>query len=111
MLSGLFAVEFIANNNQFGAGIVVISEGTINGGDLSYLYQGHFEYYEQEIKASIEVRHYSGQRNAVMGPLNNFTLILSGRFSEGSFSVTGGIPNMPNLRITINGRKIAELYE
>jgi hypothetical protein len=111
MQSGLFAVEFIANNNQFGTGVAVVANGAVNGGDSGYYYQGHFDYYENEIKAAIEVRHHSGPANSVMGPLNNFALVLTGQFTEDNFVATGGIPNIPGLKITIRGRKLADLSE
>lgn len=110
MLSGLFAVEFIANNQMYGGGIVVIADGAVNGGDLSYLYQGHFDYYGENIKATIDVRHYRGERLSVMGPLGNFSLVLSGTFAGDSFSVDGGIPNLPNPKIRITGKRVADLH-
>jgi hypothetical protein len=111
MLSGIYFVNFIANTNKFGEGLVVIKDGCINGGDFSYLYQGRFDYYGEDIKANIEIKHYKGPMNNVMGPLKEFTLNLSGKKIGDKFEVTGGIPNMPNLSISIKGAKVSELFE
>lgn len=111
MLSGIYLVSFLANNNSFGEGIVVVKDGSVNGGDATYLYRGHFDYYEEDIKASIEVRHYRGPLNAVLGSLKQFNLTLAGKISGNNFHVTGSMPNMPGASITIAGSRIADLSE
>ena len=110
-MSGTYLVSFQANNNQFGEGLVVIRNGSVNGGDQTYLYQGRFDYYGDDIKALIEVRHYRGPLNSVMGALKQYTLSLSGKKSGGNFEVSGGMPNVPNIQIKIIGTKVAELFE
>jgi hypothetical protein len=107
--NGLFAVKFIGNNRDFGAGVVVIREGSVNGGDSGYFYQGQFDYYEQEARAVIQVSHHSGPVNSVMGPLRSFTLNVAGRITETGFDMVGGIQSMPGVNIRIQGRWIAEL--
>lgn len=111
MLSGLFFVNFVANNNNFGSGVVVVSDGKVNGGDSNYFYQGRFDYYGNDIKALIKVKHYRGNLNSVMGPLKEFTLNLSGKKTNNGFEVSGWIPDIPNLSIMVRGIKIAELFE
>lgn len=111
MLSGIYFVRFVANSNNVGEGLVVIKDGIINGGDLTYLYQGRLDYYGDEIKAQIDVRHYKGPLNSVMGPLKEYSLHLSGKRQGEKLEVSGGIPNMPNASISILGTKVAELYE
>jgi hypothetical protein len=111
MISGIYLVRFVANGSGFGEGIVVVNDGAVNGGDATYLYRGHFDYYGEDIKASIEVRHYRGPLNAVLGPLKQFNLTLSGKISGDNFQVSGGIPNMPGASISITGSRIADLSE
>lgn len=110
-LRGLYLVQFVANNQSFGEGLVSIVDGMINGGDLSYLYQGRFDFYGNEIQATIEVTHYHGPANSVFGQLKTFSLKLSGNIISEGFEVNGGIPDMPNLSIKITGKKVANLYE
>lgn len=111
MITGMYFVNFIANNNNFGIGLVVIQNVYVNGGDASYLYQGRFDYNGDDIKALIDVKHYRGPLNSVLGPLKEFSLTLSGKKSGDNFELMGGIPNMPNLNIRITGSKVADLYE
>ena len=110
MISGIYLVSFSANNNMFGEGIVTVSEGAVNGGDATYLYRGHFDNYGDDMKASIEVRHYRGPVNGVLGPLKQFNLILTGKIVGDNFSLSGGIPNMPTAIIMITGTKVADLF-
>ena len=111
MLKGIFHVHFSANNNRFGEGLVVVNNGCVNGGDYGYLYQGRFDYYGNDMQATIEVKHYNGPPNSVMGPLKEFTLNLSGKTTRDSFTVTGGITDVSNMSIQISGRKVADLFE
>lgn len=111
MLHGMYKVEFWSNQNMFGIGLVTIKDGVINGGDTNYLYQGHFDYYENEIKASVEVKHYQGEMNSILGPLRSFTLTLSGKVAGDMFELTGGIAGMGTTSMTILGKKVAELLE
>ncbi|MCE5194902.1 MAG: hypothetical protein LLF28_05515 [Nitrospiraceae bacterium] len=111
MISGIYLVSFVANNNTFGEGIVVVKDGSVNGADATYLYRGHLDYYGDGIKASVEVKHYRGPINSVLGPIKQFNLSLSGKLSGNNFQVSGGMATMPSVSITITGSKIADLAE
>lgn len=111
MLSGIYFVRFAANNNDFGEGLAVIRNGYVNGGDETYLYQGRIDAYGEDIKAHLEIKHYRGPLNSVMGPMKQFTLQLSGKIGGDRFEVSGGIPNIPGPRIIIHGNKVSELFE
>ncbi len=111
MIPGIYLIGFSAYGNRIGEGLVVIKDGSVNGGDPSYLYRGHFDSYGEDVKGNIEVRHYRGPLNSVLGPLKQFNLILSGKVSGDNFQVSGNIPNMPNATINITGTKIADLFD
>jgi hypothetical protein len=111
MTSGLYSVFFFANNSNAGGGLVVIKDGTVNGGDATYIYQGRFDYYGDDIKAVIDVKHYQGPVNSVMGSLKDYTLSLVGKRSPTGFELIGGIVNIPNVSLKVIGRKVADLFE
>lgn len=110
-MSGIFYVEFAASNRDAGAGLAVIDNGRVNGGDATYLYRGRVDHYAGDARATIEVTHYRGQPNSVMGPLRQFTLILSGRATEDRFEFEGGTSSAPGIRIRMVGQKVAPLFE
>ena len=111
MISGIYFVEFKASNNNYGHGLVVLDNGKLNGGDYSYLYRGRFDTYGEELKAAIDISHYRGELNSVMGARKNYTLNLTGKMTREDFDVTGGIPDIPDLSIRIVGRKVADLFK
>jgi hypothetical protein len=111
LTSGIFFVQFSAGPRNIGTGLAVITNGDINGGDETYLYRGHLDVYGGQAKATIEVTHYRGTLNSVLGPLRNFTLELAGTVDEQAFDVQGTIMGVPAPMIRIVGRKLAQLYE
>lgn len=110
MISGIYFVEFRASNRDAGAGLVVINNGIINGGDETYLYRGRFDHYAGSVRAAIEVTHYRGELNAVLGPLREFSLNLSGTADDRQFVLSGSSPTVPNVSIDMVGRKVANLF-
>lgn len=111
MTSGIFFVQFSVGPQNMGAGLAVISDGDLNGGDETYLYRGHLDVYGSQAKAAIEVTHYRGALNSVFGPLRTFTLDLVGTVNEQAFDVQGTIVGTTNPIIRITGRKVSQLYE
>lgn len=111
MTSGIFFVNFSVGSNNLGYGLVTVSNGCINGGDETYLYQGHIDAYGGQAKVTVDVTHYRGPLNSVFGPLQSYTLNLSGTVDEKSFNVRGCIAGTSGPMIQILGKKVASLYE
>jgi hypothetical protein len=111
MTSGIFFVQFSIGPGNVGAGLAVISNGDINGGDATYLYRGHLDSYNKQAKATIEVAHYRGALNSLFGPLRTFTLELGGTADDQVFDVQGVILGTASPVIRIVGQKVAPLYE
>lgn len=111
MTAGIFFVQFSVSQRDVGAGLVIISNGDINGGDETYIYRGYLDSYGFQAKATIEVVHYRGPLNSVFGPLSSFTLDLSGTADDQAFDVQGPMTGTIGPVIRIQGRKVAQLYE
>lgn len=111
MTSGIFFVQFTAGPRDIGSGLAVINAGCINGGDQTYLYRGRLAAYGGQAKATIEVTHYRGPLNSVLGPLRNFTLDLQGKVDEQAFDVQGTALGTSGPVIRIVGTKVAQLYD
>ena len=109
-LSGIFYVEFAWSRNISGAGLVVIDDGVVNGGDAMYLYQGKLVQYGGEVRATINVKHYRGDVDSVMGPLKRFTLKLSGTSTDSQFVLEGTTDSVPDAVIKMMGKKVAEIH-
>ena len=109
MNPGIYYVTFSAATTDFGWGLVVVDNGKLHGGDLSYLYRGRYEVNAGILEASIQVSHYQGALNSVFGPLKSFSLILVGNLTQTGFSLSGHVEGQPRMTITILGEKKADL--
>ena len=109
MNPGIYLVTFSANTKDFGAGLVVVDNKKLHGGDFSYLYRGSYELNAGILRASIQVSHYQGELNSVFGPLKSFSLNLQGNLTQTGFSLSGHVEGHPQLTITILGVKKADL--
>jgi hypothetical protein len=107
---GLYAVKFSAPSGNFGEGLVVIGDGAINGGDPGYIYRGHYEVSELRISATLKVTRWNPNVQSVFGTLPNFDLSLVGQIGSGGTSIAleGTIPQLPNQRLKVDGRWIAD---
>jgi hypothetical protein len=91
-----------------GEGLVVVKQGTINGGDPGYVSVGTFTLKGSALTGLLNVRKWNQSATSVFGPLNNFDLQLNGQSADPtSFSASGGIPSQPGLTIKIVGKFIS----
>jgi hypothetical protein len=109
MLPGLYSVVFAAPGGNAGIGLVVVDNGKIHGGDLTYLYRGTYQSDGQSVKAKIHVSHYRGQPNSILGAISNFVLTLSGKASDSGFALSGQVEGHPQLLISITAQRQADL--
>lgn len=105
MQDGIYHVHFSSSIGGSGEGLVVIKQGSVNGGDAGYLYIGQLGADGEALSGCLNIKRWNPGHVSVFGPLEKFDLQLSGKNSAGgSFSVTGGIPSQPGVSITIAGR-------
>lgn len=109
MQDGIYHVTFSSSLGAAGEGLAVVKNGTVNGGDAGYLYQGGLSQNGEQVSGTLQISRWNRNMVSVFGPLDRFALQLSGAAAANdSFTVTGGIPNQPGLAITIRGRRLAE---
>jgi hypothetical protein len=111
MNSGIFHVTFSSPLTRVsGEGLAVIKDGTINGGDLAYLYSGTFILAASSISSSLRVKQWNARATSVFGPLKEFSLTLTGTASPdgNSFAVSGSMVENPQSTISIDGRRLAD---
>jgi len=105
MQDGIYHVRFSSSVGSSGEGLIVVKQGTVNGGDAGYLYIGQLVISGETLSGQLNVKRWNSGHVSVFGPLDNFDLQCSGKEnSGGAFTVTGGIPSQPGLSITIAGR-------
>lgn len=105
MQDGIYHVRFSSSVGSSGEGLIVVKQGTVNGGDAGYLYIGELGVSGETLSVQLNIKRWNPSHVSVFGPLDNFGLQLLGKENaEGSFTVTGGIPSHPGSSITISGR-------
>lgn len=109
MSNGIFEVSFKSSTQDFGTGLIVIKDGSINGGDAHFLYRGTLEQSEGTAKAVINVDKWKAGNTSIVS-LDNYQIEFTGTvdFGAGSLNLSGRVSSQPALAITVSGRKIGD---
>jgi|SRR5690554_2450582 len=106
-MNGIYHVQFKSSLADFGGGLIVIKDRSVNGGDEHFLYQGTLREASNSVTAQIEVKKWRSGNRSVFG-IDNFHLELSGTLDARGLNLTGHVVGQPNMRIEIAGSKVAE---
>ena len=111
MKPGIYNVKFTSSLRDFGEGLAVLKDGKINGGDQGYLYLGAYDVSGSGILAKIKVQKWNPGATSVFGNSSEFELDLKGSIAAdaSTFSVIGAASQMPQMKIAINGRRLADV--
>ena len=109
MKNGIYHVDFRSGNKSAGQGLVVLKDGTVNGGDAGFLFVGKLLADSNVLSADIQVNKWSPGHVSIFGPLTTFGLTLSGQGDSagGTFRLSGHITGQPAQTIGIHGRFLA----
>lgn len=107
MSNGIFEVEFSSNRPDHGSGLIVVKDGSVNGGDPNYLYQGIVPAVSGPFSSKFRVSMWKPGNTNVTG-LDNYELDATGEidYEKGSISLTGSVVGAPSIQIKLSGRKI-----
>ncbi|OGV77791.1 MAG: hypothetical protein A3I83_06715 [Methylotenera sp. RIFCSPLOWO2_02_FULL_45_14] len=109
MLEALWSVTFIVPTfGSYGAGVVVLENGTVRGGDSTYYYVGNFRVKDDVVTADVSINHYFGPLNNVFGNIEKTQVSLSGKPDYESFELTGKSTDL-QIPIAVRFKRIAEL--
>ena len=112
MLEALWSVEFVANTQMYGAGIVVLETGRIFGGDSLYYYVGGYTIdpiATDTVTVKIKIKHYNGPLSSIFGQLDNFNIELKGKYAQDTFDMNGHRVEDPTKLIALRLTRRAEL--
>lgn len=108
MKDGLYAVYFRSAGDE-GAGVVAVSNGSVNGGDYGYAYQGSLEDEGPNLKSTLSVFRFNQGAESIFGAADQFELELSGAASQDGFQLTGNVKGWPDKQIEVLGRYLKPL--
>jgi len=109
MKPGIYAVKFSAvSSSNFGEGLAVFKDGKVNGGDLGYFYRGSYEISDSRVTAKLKVKRWNHAVASIFGSFPEFDLDLTGHIPPdwSLFHAEGFIVQNPQLRLTIDGRRL-----
>lgn len=105
MQDGIYHVRLSSSAGGTGEGLVVVSRGSVNGGDLGFLYIGQITGGGEVLSGRLTIRRWSPSLVPVFGAIESLDLQFSGReTAPGSFSIAGEVSSQPDLTITMAGR-------
>jgi hypothetical protein len=111
MKPGIYHVKFAAvSSHNVGEGLAVFGDGKVNGGDPGYIYQGSYELVESKVKAKLHVKRWNPSFVSIFGNFAEFDLAFEGQMPAdwSLFYAEGTVVQYPQLRITVNGRRLAD---
>ncbi|MCC2641470.1 MAG: negative regulator,GrlR [Nitrospira sp.] len=112
MIYGIYGTRFTVNGQDIGGGIVVIDGTSVHGGDSDYLYKGHYCLQDNNrVEATVTVQNYTGQLNALVGPLSSFQLTLAGVAESKIMRLSGYVDRQDHGTIQITLTKISDLAD
>lgn len=111
MENGIYSIIFKSSIGEFGGSLVVIDNGKIHGGNVKYITKGLYKQKEGAIEAEIKVEHYQGPLDSVFGEIEEYSLILSGKYEQESFQLKGYMKEKTDMKIEVDGIKVSDLAE
>jgi hypothetical protein len=110
MSGGIFHVDFHASTGDYGDGLVVVKNGTANGGDANYLYQGEVPNASGSFQSKFKVSKWREGNTNVVG-IDNYTLDATGKvdYEKGTIELAGTVVGAPHLSVKLIGKKIRDV--
>jgi hypothetical protein len=104
IMDGLWTIEFGSTAGRFGAGVVVLRDGIIMGGDNGYFYLGTYELLgPREFEAVLNVTPFvEGIESVFLTLGRNIQLKLSGALTSDGHATARGYPvAMPDFALGV----------
>jgi len=108
MLEGLWIVQYEGTQGE-GAGVVVLVQGRVLGGDLGYTYEGNYVIKDNWMAASVRVANFLPNVASVLGTVGDFDLELKAPIKEGVIHATMSVVGRPGVSIVAKLTKKANL--
>ena len=111
MKPGIYHIRFSGGYSQnFGDGIGVITESSINGGDVGYFWSGPYQIKDGRISAKIHVKRWKQDVPNPLADLPEYDLIIDGEAPSdwSNFSAHGYIEQYPSTRVIISGLRLGD---
>jgi len=103
---GLYKVEF-STQRGLGAGVAVLLDGKIRGGDSSMYYVGSYKLNGDAFNAEVAVKRHAPGLQSVFG-IDEVTIQLSGRIAGDSGALEGRAKEIPTASFRATLKRISD---
>jgi T3SS negative regulator,GrlR len=112
MENGIYQIRLCSGHDEEN-GVVVITDGAVNGGSGTYLYQGRLSVERSALSGSFKIRKWNREAPATLGAFKEISLAVEGQVAleERSFSFIGRFAGHHVVRIEATGFYLAPLAE
>ena len=100
MKNGLYRVRFTTQLGS-GAGVVVLRDGRLYGGDSSMYYVGDYTLSENRFTADVRTDRHTSNLSSVLG-VDRAQITLTGTYSNESVEAEGSARENPNVSFRAN---------
>lgn len=107
MVDGFWTVRFEAGGN-WGAGVVVLMNGKVFGGDNGFTYTGSYSLIGDTMTGEVKVQNFEPTVPNVLG-LNSYALTLRGQVAGDSISGQATTPARPGVTLAFRLQKRSAL--
>ena len=108
-VEGLWTIQFRSSLRDFGAGVVVLTNNKILGGDAGFWYSGDYSINDGRVTSKVLVARFTPGHISVFGDIDQFQLDFDANFTENSFLGKASIEGHPHLTMEIRGNKKQDL--
>lgn len=106
MIDGLWTIEFISTISRAGAGVIVLRDNRLLGGDNGYYYTGQYNLTNCSINGSVDITRFNPLIISVFGDIDHLSLTFKGKLSvDDTIEGTANREGMPEMRIQIRCKK------
>jgi hypothetical protein len=104
LLNGLYSIAFSAGPDKpGGAGVVVLCDGILLGGDSSLLYQGTYRQRDGKFEATVRTSRHAQQTPSLFG-LDEATLSFTGTIIRGDARGFGASSQAADIKLEVHLR-------
>jgi hypothetical protein len=107
MIDGFWTVHFEAGGNR-GAGVVVLTNGKLFGGDSGFTYIGTYSVTDDAVTSEVKAQNFEPTVPSLLG-LSSYTLNLRGKLSGDVISGQATTPAKPGLVLSLRLQKRSAL--
>jgi T3SS negative regulator,GrlR len=107
MVDGFWTIQYEAEGYR-GAGVVMLLNGKLYGGDSGFTYLGSYSETGDSVTAEIKVRNFESEVRGLMG-LSDYTLSLQGRSFGDVITGNATTPSSPGVTMDIRMTKRSAL--